>query len=79
MNEIPLPVLVSTTVVATALYFWIMERQTYRASWRVHISGIGLPVMLMMASRHPVVWTIAIAFITVHVASVLSETVFSPE
>jgi len=61
------------TSLLTWIYFWEFERDSYRASWRIHTFGIGLPIVLMMTSRHPAVWTIASSFATVHVASILSE------
>ena len=67
--------LTATSVLATAVYFWLAERDTYRASWRVHASGIALPIALMAVSRDPVIWSIAAAFATVHVASIVSESV----
>jgi len=64
---------VSVTAVLTALYFWMYERDTYRSSWRVHLSGITLPLVLMAVSSNPIVWSIATSFLIVHVASVVSE------
>lgn len=66
-------ILVVLVALATALYFWAMERDSYRASWRIHTAGIALPVVLMTVSRDPVVWAIATSFATVHVASIASE------
>jgi hypothetical protein len=58
---------------ATWLYFWNAERDTYRASWRIHTAGILLPVVLMTRTRDPVIQAIAASFATVHVASIVSE------
>jgi hypothetical protein len=58
---------------ATWVYFWIMERDTYRASWRIHTAGIALPIVLMTRTRDPVIQAIAASFATVHVASIVSE------
>lgn len=63
----------SLVILATALYFWQFERDTYRASWRIHTAGILLPVILMTRTRDPVVMAIAASFATVHVASIVSE------
>lgn len=59
--------------VLTALYFWLMERDSYRASWRIHTAGIALPIVLLSRSSDPVVRAIAASFATVHVASIASE------
>jgi hypothetical protein len=58
---------------ATWLYFWNAERDTYRASWRIHTAGILLPIVLMTRTRDPVIQAIAASFATVHVASIVSE------
>lgn len=58
---------------ATWFYFWQFERDTYRASWRIHTAGILLPVILMTRTRDPVIQAIAASFATVHVASIVSE------
>jgi len=75
MNTSHIASITSVSVASTALYFWLAERDTYRASWRVHVSGIVLPLALMTVSRHPVVWSIAAAFATVHVSSIVSESI----
>jgi hypothetical protein len=70
---------VSATTVMTAIYFWMYERDTYRSSWRVHLSGITLPLVLMAVSSDPIVWSIATSFLIVHVASMVSERINEAE
>lgn len=73
MNIPGLVLLSIATCMGTAMYFLLMERDTYRCSWRVHLCGILLPIILMYICRHPVVWSIALSFATFHLTSILSE------
>jgi hypothetical protein len=71
------PLVITATALTTSVYYAIMERESYRSSWRVHLSGITLPIIalaiLPAGCRHPVVVSILVAFAAIHVASVLDR------
>lgn len=68
---------ITATAIGTSVYYAWMERESYRSSWRVHASGIALPITALLilppACRHPVVVAILTAFAAIHVATVANE------
>lgn len=65
--------IVALAAVVTVIYYWLVERDTYTSSWRIHAFGIGLPLVVASRTQDPVILAIVTSFAAIHMGSIVSE------
>ena len=55
---------------SVGMYYLTLERNEYKASWRVHVFGLLLPMIIISRTDDALTQSIALSFALVHLYSI---------